>query len=255
LLSACVETGDFGRPRPSLWNDLALPATGSVAAWVRGEPVSSYVFTDDEEELRRRAWRFVMPAHEQAWFERQLAELTRTRVLPVMAEPGFRASYFHALMRDGGRSPTSRYRRLSQDIFADAKLMEPFAFTAARVLKADEARLRGLAYVQGLTPAQAREAALRVAENRCLIAWVRWEIEARTMGYRYALEHLFIEAPQADGVAVERALRGLEGRRAIIDALPGGPWPPACGVPAAPEAMAAATALSPPSAGPVVVKD
>jgi hypothetical protein len=234
-----VETGDFGRPRPSIWNE-ALATTGSIAAWTRGEPVSSSIFTDDEDELRRRAWRFIMPAHERAWFERQLSNLVRTRVLPVTAQPNGRAVYFRALMRDHGRSPSSRYRRLSEDVFADTKLMEPFAFVAARVIRADEARLRALAYVRDLTPGQAREAALRVAENRCLIAWVRWEIEARTAGYRYALEHLFIEAPQVDGVPVERALRGLEAHRALLDGLPGGPWSPACGVPAAPEVVAVA---------------
>lgn len=254
LASACVETGDFGRPRPSLWNDVALPATGSIAARLRGEPVSSYVLTDDEDELRRRAWRFVMPAHERSFFERQLAELVRARVLPVHGGPAFRASYFHALMRDGGASPSSRYRRLAEDVVADAKLMAPFALTAARVLKADEARLRGLAYVQDLTAWQAGEAALRVAENRCLIAWVRWEIDARAASYRYALEHLFIEAPQADGVAVERSLALFEAQRTVLDGLPGGPWPPSCGLPASAEPMVATPAVAAPAAA-VVVKD
>lgn len=251
LAAACVETGDFGRPRPSLWNDVALPATGSIAARLRGEPVSSYVFTDDEDELRRRAWRFVMPAHERSFFERQLAELVRTRVLPVHGGPAFRASYFHALMRDGGASPSSRYRRLAEDVVADAKLMAPFALTAARVLRADEARLRGLAYVQDLTAWQAGEAALRVAENRCLIAWVRWEIDARAASYRYALEHLFIEAPQMDGVAVERSLKAFEAQRPVLDGLPGGPWPPSCGLPAAAEPAIATPAILAP--GPAVV--
>lgn len=238
-----------------MWNDLALPATGSIAARLRGEPVSAFVFTDDEEELRRRAWRFIMPAHERSWFERQLAELVRTRVLPVHGGLGFRASYFHALMRDGGRSPSSRYRRLSEDAVADATLIEPFAFTAARVLKADEARLRGLAYVQDLTPAQAREAALRVGENRCLIAWVRWEIEGRAAAYRYALEHLFIEAPQREGVAVERALKFFDAQRTVLDGLPGGPWSPSCGLPAEAELAVAARATAVgPGGAPIVAK-
>jgi hypothetical protein len=38
-LVGCVETGDFGRPKASLWNDLVLPTTGSLAARLRGEPV------------------------------------------------------------------------------------------------------------------------------------------------------------------------------------------------------------------------
>ena len=219
---------------------------------MRGEPVSGFVFTDDENELRRRAWRFIMPAHERSWFERRLAALAFARVLPASADPAFRASYFSALMADGGRSPSSRYRRLSEDIVADAKLVEPFAFTAARVIAADQARLRSLAYIRDLTPWQAREAALRVAENRCLIAWVRWEIEARTAGYRYALEHLFLEAPQAEGAPVERSLRGLEAHRAVLDGLPGGPWSPACGVPPLPE-----VALAPPpvEGAAIVTKD
>ena len=104
LAGACVETGDFGRPRPSSWNDLALPATGSLAARTRAEPVSPYVFTDDEQELRRRAWRFLMPTHERAWFERRLGELAATRILPMSFGRNDRASYFRALMRDGGAS-------------------------------------------------------------------------------------------------------------------------------------------------------
>src|SRR4051812_43878224 len=78
-LSACAETGDFGRPKASVWNDVVLPVTGSISAQARGEAVSSYPFTDDEDELRRRAWRFIAPAHERSWFERILADVVATR--------------------------------------------------------------------------------------------------------------------------------------------------------------------------------
>jgi hypothetical protein len=253
LASACVETGDFGRPRRTLWNDVVLPATGSLAATARGEPVSHYVFTDDEEELRRRAWRFVMPAHERAFFESRLAELALKRVVPMWLGRGDRADYFRALMRDGGPSPASRYRRLSEDAIADAKLIGPFATVAARVAQADDARLKSLAYVQDLTAHDVRQAALRVAENRCLIAWVRVETARRAASYRFALEHLFLEAPQRDGIAVERALAALDAHRGAVDALPGGPWEASsCGVPAGPAFAEAAVESAPP---PIVAKD
>jgi hypothetical protein len=254
LCGACVETGDFGRPRPSLLNDFALPTTGSLAARIRSEPVSAYVFTDDEEELRRRAWRFLMPAHERAWFERRLGELVAARVLPSSFERGDRATYFRALMRDSGPSPASRYRRLSEDAAADAKLIDPFAIVAARAVQADEVRLRALGWVEQLTTLEARNAAARVAENRCLVAWVRVEIGRRQASYAYALQHLFIEAPQRDGIAVERALAKLETYRGAIDTLPGGPWEVAtCGVP--PALAAPVVALESAATGPVVVKD
>ncbi len=81
LATACAAPGDFGRPRPSVWNDTLLPATGSIAARLRDEPASRYGLTDDEAELRDRAWRFLMPAHERQWFERLVAELARTRII------------------------------------------------------------------------------------------------------------------------------------------------------------------------------
>ncbi|MFL5116236.1 MAG: hypothetical protein ACJ8DG_11415, partial [Microvirga sp.] len=171
--------------------------------------MSPYVFTDDEQELRRRAWRFLMPAHERAWFERRLGELVAARILPMSFGRNDRPSYFRALMRDGGASPASRYRRLSEDAAADAKLIDPFAIIAARVVQADAVRLKALGWVQDLTTEEARNAATRVAENRCLIAWIRVEIGRRQEAYAYALQHLFVEAPQGEGIAVERALAKL----------------------------------------------
>jgi hypothetical protein len=224
-LAGCAETGDFGRPKSSLWNDVVLPATGSLAAEARGEPVSRYIHTDDEDELRHRAWRFIMPAHERSWFEAIIANLVRTRVLPLELQPADRTAYHHALMGGPLRSPASRYRRLSEDAFADAKLIAPFAVIASRVIAADAARLRSLAHVRDLDEAQIYHAVARVAENRCLIAWVRHETLVRLESYRYALEHLFIEAPQNEGIAAERSLVKLAVHRQTLDALIGPPVP------------------------------
>jgi hypothetical protein len=204
---------------------VVLPANGSLAAIARGEPVSPYPFTDDEKELRNRAWRFVMPAHERAWFERIVADLVRTRVLPVDVQPADIATYHHALMSGPFRSPASRYRRLSEDAVADLHLLGPFAGVAARVLAADQVRLRSLAFVRELGRAEMYNALARVAENRCLIGWVRRETLGRLESYRYALEHLVIEVPQGEAVAAERSLAKLEAHRHTLDGLvpPSGP--------------------------------
>ncbi len=223
--AGCGQTGDFGRPRASLWNDVVLPTAGSLAAQLRNEPVSRYISTDDEDELRDRAWRFLMPAHERSWFERIIADLVRTRVLPVHLHPVDRTAYHRALVGGSFRSPASRYGRLSDDAHADLKLIGPFATRASRVIAADRVRLRSLAYVRSLDEEQAHQAVARVAENRCLIAWVRDETLGRLVAYRYALEHLIIEAPQGEAVAAERMLAGLEAHRRILDGLVGPPPP------------------------------
>lgn len=188
-----------------------------MGAQIRGERVSHYVFTDDEKELRDRAWRFIMPAHERSLFERSLVELARSRVLPVTMVPHHNASYYHALMHELFRSPASRYQRIAEDATADARLIGPFATVAKRVMAADRVRLRSLAFVQELAEGDAYGAAARVAENRCLVAWVRWETLQRIESYRYALEHLLIGAPQTESVIAERGLRKLVAHQRILD--------------------------------------
>lgn len=238
-LMGCAQQGDFGRPKASAWNSL-VETTGTLAAHERGEPASSFPLTDDERTLRDRAWRFLMPAAGNEAFTDILANLTRTRVLPPNWRSDDVTAYHDALLADAFRSPVSRYHRLSEDIGADARLIAPFAATAARVKEADALRLRSLPFVKSLGDADVRDAAMRVAENRCLIAWVRLETGLRVGRYRYALEHLVIEVPSQQAVLVERTLGALQARRAFLDPLVAAESESRCGLLPEPEAVAVA---------------
>ncbi len=216
LLAGCVETGDFGRvKRNSTWNDL-LETTGNVVAAGRGAPVSPYEHTDDERELRNRAWRFLVPAHDYAWFERAVADLAAKRILPPGARGGDPAIYFDALLSDGALSPASRYRRRSEDAAADARLLPKLTDVAAQVFTADGVRLKALGHARTVSADDIANAQARVAENRCLVSWVAFGLETRIAEYRYALEHLVIETPQAQAVPAERSLAFLEASRPAL---------------------------------------
>jgi hypothetical protein len=218
-LAGCVERGDFGRVKQnSTWNDL-LEVTGTVAAAGRGKPVSSYGYTDDERELRDRAWRFLVPAHEYAWFARALGDLAAKRILPPGARGGDPAVYFDALLSNGAVSPASRYRRLSEDAAADARLLPKLVDVATRVFTADGVRLKTLRYAGLVSPADVANAEARVAENRCLVSWVALGLETRITEYRFALEHLVIETPQNQAVPAERSLHFLESQRGAFAGL------------------------------------
>jgi hypothetical protein len=219
FLTACAPSGDFGRPRPSVWNEVLLPAAGDFSAYWRGVPTSAFAYTDDESELRDRAWRFVMPAHERALFERQIAKMVRTRIAPVTWTLDDETSYYPRLVAGFPRSPSSSYRRLSQDVGEDQILVRAFAPVANRVLAADRVRLRSLLYVKNLEPEEAAFAAARVAENRCVIALVTSRLQNRKAAYRYALERLVIEVPGHDAVPAERALLAFEQMPNPLDEL------------------------------------
>ncbi|GBU17420.1 MULTISPECIES: hypothetical protein [Methylobacterium] len=248
LLGACAQQGDFGRPAPSAWNGL-IETTGTLSARTRGEPASLFPLTDDEIALRDRAWRFLMPASTRDVFLDALANLTRARVLP----PGWRwpdvADYHESLLGGPFASAVSRYRRLGDDATADARLIPPFAATAAKVAEADGLRLRSLPFVRTLSDDDVREAAMRVAENRCLVAWVRLSVAERIEGYRYAAEHLLIEVPGPEAVAAERSVTALSGRRALLDPLLPPDAAARCGLAPGPAVSAAV------AAPPLVVKN
>jgi hypothetical protein len=222
LLGGCVETGDFGRPRPSIWND-GLPFTGALVAGVRGEAVSSNPFTNDERELRDRAFHYLMPAATHSAFEAALANIVRTRFLPRDLLPVDATAYYRALLAPSFRSPTSRYRRISDDIYADRALLSPLHTIAGQVLSADVVRGKSMSHVVDLHSVERAAAIARMVENVALIAWVREALAIRICQYHYAVEHLTVAAPQADAVPVERSLKALEHEFTMLERLDIGP--------------------------------
>ncbi len=218
VLSACMQEGDFGRPAASVWNE-SIDTTGAIVARARGEPSSPFPLTDDERTLRDRAWRFLMPAAPHVAFLDILANLARSRILPPserLLEPD---AYYTGLVSESFSSPYSRYRRLSEDANADGRLVPLFASTAELVFAADSLRLRSLPFAKSLNGDEIRDAATRVAENRCLVAWVRLETELRVARYRFALEHLVAEMPGREALPAERAIGFLDQRRQLLDPL------------------------------------
>ncbi len=218
LLAACSSshTGDFGRRADNVVTGTVLPKAGLFSAWVRGDAVSLYPFTDDEIELRDRAWRFLMPSHDKANLQMRLAELSYTRVLPPLPHSG-RSHYHLLLMTEDYRSVASRYHKLGQDIEADRQLMVPFSQAAARVCAADRVRVQSMNTVKELHPTQLQQAAARVAENRGLVDWVRRDMREKAAAYRYALEHITIEAPMREAIRAEQALIAMESAQQTLD--------------------------------------
>jgi hypothetical protein len=246
LLAACTQTGDFGRPRTGVWNGL-IDTTGSFSTHDRGRLLLDSGLTDDELALRDRAWRFVQPAGTFAAFEDAVLGLATAHATPPTWRVDAIGAYYEALTAEPSRSPVSRYRQLGDDATADARLIPLFTALAARVIDADAARLRSLPFAKTLGDADVRLAVQRVAENRCLIAWVRVEAGLRLARYRFALEHLFAAAPTQDAVSAERSLAMLTARRNLLDPLLPPDAAARCGLAPLPLPVA--------EAGPLVVKN
>jgi hypothetical protein len=218
LLGACgtSHTGDFGRRADTTVTSTILPKAGLVAAWWRGDPTSLYPFTDDEIEMRDRAWRFLMPSHDKANLQQAIGELAYSRVLPPIPHSG-RNHYHLLLMAEDYKSVASRYQKLGSDIEADRLLIVPFSQAAARVCSADRVRAQALNDVKELSHIQREQAVARIAENRLLLDWVRRDMREKAAAFRYALEHISIEAPMREAIRTEQALIAMESAQQTLD--------------------------------------
>jgi hypothetical protein len=239
-LSGC-SAGDFGRPQQGVWENSILPTIGVAAARSRGEPASWYALTEDEKELRNRAWNFLMPEADAPLLTRIEDQLAFHRLLPPRGED---VTLFHRTVMGGpqfsggvGYSPglrmltgmekfrslTSRYNRVRDVIMADHALIPNFKQVAAQVTQADHVRTRSLDHIAHLTEEQRSEAMSRICENALIIARVQWAYHDRAAQYRYALEHLLVEGPEREAIPAERTLMAFEAdigrfRKETVDA-------------------------------------
>lgn len=217
LAAGCAAPmGDFNRPQTSLFHDEVLPAVGKFVAAGRGEPVSRAPLTDDERELRDRAYAILMPPLKRQEWERSFAEMRRTRIFANNFPRFDSIGYAETLLDTPRRSSTARYARLIEDIRADTSLAGSFFATARRVADMDAIRERSLARTMRLTADEREMAMARIAENNMLIGWVYRRFGERRVGYRLALERLLLATPAPAAVGAERALLSLDDRLARI---------------------------------------
>ncbi|HEV7344814.1 MAG TPA: hypothetical protein VGN60_04180 [Devosia sp.] len=212
ILTGCVArpVGDFGRAAPSWTHDTAMPAAGEFIAANRGEPVSRFNKTDQEEEMHDRVWRFLVAAHANDWQFDSAVELQRTRIVRPRDERFTIERYYVWLSRTRYESSRTRYATVGRHITADLDTL-PTTFAAiCAVIEID--RQRAIAYAalgSGLAPRIAEEVAARKYENEAFIAWFVRALNYRYSSYDYALDNLLVETPHEQSLAVDEALRRM----------------------------------------------
>jgi hypothetical protein len=210
-VSACGPrpVGDFGRAAPSYTHDVLMPAAGDRLAEGRGEPVSDFNLTDEEEEMHNRVWRFLVAAHARDWSYDFVAELQRTRITPINSRRFGVDRYYDWLRETEYRSSPVRYATMQRHVLADIDTL-PGTFAAiCAVIEIDRQRATALRTLPGIGPAMAAEAAERKAENDMYIGWFVSKLNYRYRSYDYALDHLLVETPHEESVAVDRELKRL----------------------------------------------
>jgi hypothetical protein len=209
MLSGCGVNTDFGRVRPSMYNDDVHAWMGPVTTREQGDPVWRHGLTDEERRLRDLAYPLIDPPYDRNKWYSFLGELglgSRTWPYPDRNE------YASRLFTQPYRSQTARYNKLMEDIRADVIRLDPFFEVAYYVTDMDTKRAKALGFVSNLTNEELNNTKFRMAENRNIILWVRGSLEERVASYRIALERMVIAAPSPLAVEAERQLTLLQQR-------------------------------------------
>jgi hypothetical protein len=209
--SACARpVGDFGRAAPDPIHDQVMPALGTGRALLGKEPVSAFNLSDEEREMRDRIWHYLVAPHAFDWFQANVVELQRTRILPVSGKSLLpQDRYYLWLHGERFASSATRYARIEDDVTVDVELMPSVFASICAVLEQD--RQRGVAAngIADLDEATKRNAAARQIENRTQIGWFAAAVQNRYASYNYALDHLLVETPHRAAIGVNGALNEL----------------------------------------------
>lgn len=213
LMAGCTggarPVGDFGRAAPSFTHDTAMPAVGGWLARQRKEPYSDFNQTDQEDEMHNRVWRFLIAAHAKDWFYDTAVEWQRTRILPEVDRNFSVDRYYTWLKTTQYQSSRVRYATVGRHIAADIDTVPGTFKSICEVVEVDRQRAIALSSLSGLGPDEARNVANRKAENDIHIAWFVRALNYRYQSYNYALDHLLVETPHEQSLAVDESLRRM----------------------------------------------
>jgi hypothetical protein len=221
LSGGCVLNGDFGRIRPELVGDNMHDWVGRDAAVAVGGPISEFRTTDQERELRDRAYALIEPPYNRGRWESVLREYGFMND-PVNPRPFDRTEYLYKLHKVYRRSEASAYAQIVTDARNDVDRLQPFFAAATRVTDMDRRRKESLVHVSNLNPRERFNAIARNKENAAIIAWVCVALKERVASYRYALERMVVAVPAASAADADRAIGMLTTRREEYCGIRGG---------------------------------
>jgi len=210
FVTACARpVGDLGRAAASATHDEIMPAIGKWRARASKEPASNLNWTDEENEMHDRVWRFLVAPHAKDWFYDILVEWQRTRLLPPQDKRFKHDRYYAHLRSEEYRSSKIRYTRVLRDMEADLN-MTPDAFASiCDVLEINRRRDEAVKSLRGTDTVERMEVDERKAENRVLIDWFVRALRYRYESYSLALEGLLIETPH-------QGAREIDGRLSVM---------------------------------------
>ncbi len=195
FLVSCATQGDFGRDRPSVFNDEILPSIRNFATSTGNTPVSKFALTEKEQLLRT--------------YSRRLGRDTTSRYFIPAVAPAQTSSPHQKNKAGPGRGveeivvklPEIAKRNpyaLNSEIDEDVSLIRRTRDLSRLIVADDKSRLRRLAVMKNASQTDRDSVTVRARENLLEADYIRRVARLRIKRYRRAIDVLSITDPQLD---------------------------------------------------------
>jgi len=214
FLVSCTTQGDFGRDRPSVFNDEILPSIRNFAASASETSVSNFAFTEKEQLLRtysRRIGRDTGSSVFGGYFISAFAPAQPARPSSPHQEnkavaqqgPG---EIVVALPDNAKSNPYV----LSSEIDEDVSLIRRARNLSRSIVADDKSRSRRLAAMKNVSQSDRDNVTVRARENLREIDYIRQVARVRVRRYRRAIDVMSITDPQLKLKPARASVKKLE---------------------------------------------
>lgn len=203
---------DFGRTQGSFYHEDMHSWVGIEATTSLGGRPSQFQLTDYERTLRDYAYYFIEPPHTRPAWKAVFGDY-KPIPAPWRQKVFFdRTLYGRRMIDEPHRSQASAYAGLMEDVRNDGYMLDQLLPVAERVNDLDIKRNKALSYITELSPRERDDAQARMRENVLVVQWAQQCLQQRVASYRWALERLVIQAPDAMAADADRLIAQLSDR-------------------------------------------
>lgn len=160
--------------------------------------------------MHDRTWRFLIAAHSLDWTFDRSVELQRTRLGAARDYTFATDRYYKWLRETQYNSSRTRYSTVGRHIAADLDTLPTTFLSICAVQEVDRQRRIALAEIGNLGPGVAADVEARRVENTWHVDWFVRALTYRYDSYSYALDHLLVETPHEQSMAVDDSLRRMQ---------------------------------------------
>lgn len=209
LFVSCSTQGDFGRDRPSVYNDEILPSIRNFLAVSKDKPVSHFALTQKERLLRtyhRRIGRDMSYPTIESYYTATVASLGLTKLpQPHLGKEIRSHENSRKPVVDVAEDAKINPYALKSEIEEDILLIRKVNKLSHQIIEDDRIRSQRLAAIKSVRQSDRDDVSVRRQENLQQIKYIQHVAKLRVKRYRRIIDVMSIADPTLD-LAVDKSM-------------------------------------------------